>query len=80
MVKEKVPARSPSFAMVTVPERVSPGFMSEAVRMAAPALLLVWCRLPAVNTLAGLAELEVNEAPEPTTAEAAMVRIADREP
>src|SRR3954471_19910670 len=60
-----VPGRLPVFAMSTVPETLSPGFMFGALNSALEVLLPI-VRVPAVKVLAGLAACAVKFAPEPT--------------
>src|SRR4051812_19716647 len=60
------PEAEPVFLMSTVPVAVPPGFMPEAVRIAAPDLLLVWLMVPALNTFEGFALVELKFAPDPT--------------
>src|SRR3954471_10994639 len=66
-VSVKSPPSEPVFWIVTVPvEPVPPGLRFEAVRTAVPSLLLAIDSVPDENVLAALAELELNEALEPT--------------
>src|SRR3954453_9421004 len=60
-----VPGTLPVFAMSTVPETLSPGFMPGALNRALDALLPM-VRVPAVKVLAGLAAGGGEFPPEPT--------------
>src|ERR1700710_2285177 len=61
-----VPFALPVFLMVTLPVAVLPGTMLLAVRIAAFAFEFELEIVPAVNTLLGLALVELKFAPDPT--------------
>ena len=61
-----MPLALPVFLMVTLPVAVLPGTMLLAVRIAALAFEFECEIVPAVNTLLGLALVELKFAPDPT--------------
>src|SRR3954454_13425713 len=81
-VSEKAPMTEPVFLMTTVPLVAgSPGFMFEAVRIAAPTFELVMLSVPAVKVLLGFAVCAVKLAPDATvtpTATRMVARAASR--
>ena len=67
-----MPLSEPVFAMSTVPVwAASPGRRLLADRTATPSLELPIVSVPEANVFAGLAEVALKSAPEPTTAVAA---------